>query len=226
MRRLAPRHPRRMRRGFTLLEMLVVMVLLSLLMVGMGGALRSVGQAGERIDLRLSRSDDLRVAVSFLRSTLGQVSGRKLLSPEQPGLPGVLFAGSAGAVAWVGVMPARYGAGGRSFFRLAVESVAGRAALVIRFVPWVDAPAFPDWSRAQARVLVSNVTAFSIRYEDARQMPAVWLPDWPRTDRTPQRLTLQIATDAGAWPALVIPLRVLPQGDPSQRGFVIGGTTD
>lgn len=228
MNRTRPqRRGRPVARGFTLLEMLVVMVLLSLLMVGMGGALRSIGQAGERIDLRLARSDDFRVATSFLRSTLGQVSGRRVFAPDQPGLPAVLFAGAADAVAWVGVMPARYGAGGRSFFRLAVEPVAGRAALVIRFLPWVDAPVFPDWSHAQARTLVPDITAFSIRYEDAREMPPLWLPGWPRTDRTPDRLTLQIVTEqAGAWPALVIPLRVMPQGDPNQGGFVIGGTTN
>lgn len=220
-----PQHARRLpRRGFTLLEMLVVLVLLSLLMLGMGGALRSIAQAGERIDLRLARSDDARVSTTFLRSVLGQVSGRRVFTPNQPGLPSVLFAGAPDALSWVGVMPARYGAGGRSFFRLAVEPVAGRSALVVRFVPWVDAPGFPDWSRAQARVLAGDIASFSVRYEDAREMPPLWLPGWPHADRTPDRVLLQITTDSGEWPALAIPLRVLPQNDPSQRGFVIGGS--
>lgn len=211
-------------RGFTLLEMLVVMVLLSLLMVGFAGALRTVGQAEERIDRRLAQADDFRVATSFLRSTLGQVSGQKAGEANQPGQFSVQFAGARDAIAWVGVMPARYGVGGRSFFRLAVETVASRAALVIRFVPWSDGPGFPDWSKAEARVLAAGVTAFSVRYEDGRPLPTVWQSEWPIADRTPDRVHLQLAIDAREWPALVIPLRVLPLGDPAQRGFVIGGT--
>lgn len=212
-------------RGFTLLEMLVVLVLLSLLMLGMAGALRTVGQAGDRIDQRLSRTDDFRVATSFLRNTLSRVSARKVDAPGQTGGQSVLFAAGPDAVAWVGVMPARFGAGGRTFFRLALEAVGGRSSLVIRFVPWIDAPRFPDWSQAPARVLVAGVTSFSIRYEDAREAPPLWLAGWPHNDRTPDRVTLQIATESGVWPALVVPLRVMPFGDPSQSGFVIGGSS-
>ena len=44
--------------GFTLLEVLVVMSLLSLVMLGMGSALRTTAQTGERVDHRLLRDTD------------------------------------------------------------------------------------------------------------------------------------------------------------------------
>ena len=211
--------------GFTLLEMLVVLVLLSLLMLGLAGALRTIGQAGEKIDQRLARSDDFRVTRTFLRSVLGQVSAHKIDSPQAQ-TPGgrVVFAGAPDALAWIGIMPARYGAGGRTFFKLSVEPVAEQSALVLRFVPWTDGPGFPDWSGATARSLVSGVAGFSVGYEDGRTMPARWGPAWTFDDRTPDRVNLRITTVDGPWPDLVIPLRVLPRGGGGDGGFVFGGS--
>ena len=205
--------------------MLVVLVLLSLLMLGLGGALRTVGQAGEKIDQRLARSDDFRVATTFLRSVLGQVAAQKVDSLQAPG-GRVVFAGGPDAIAWIGIMPARYGAGGRTFFRLGVEPVAGRRALVLRFVPWADGPGLPDWSGATARSLVADVTAFSISYENGRTMPAQWASGWPFEDRLPERVNLRVASSDGAWPDLVIPLRTLPRSDGGggDGGFVFGGS--
>ena len=213
-------------RGFTLLEMLVVLVLLSLLMLGLAGALRTVGQAGEKIDQRLARSDDFRVTRTFLRSVLGQVSASKVDSLQAQSTGGrVVFAGAPDALAWIGIMPARYGAGGRTFFKLSVDAVAGQRALVLRFVPWADGPSFPDWSGATARVLVTRVTGFSIGYEDGRTLPTQWGPAWTFDDRTPDRVNLRIATADGVWPDLVIPLRVLPRGGGGgDGGFVFGGS--
>ncbi len=206
--------------------MLVVLVLLSLLMLGLGGALRTVGQAGEKIDQRLARSDDFRVTRTFLRSVLGQVSATKVDS-LQATTPGgrVLFAGAPDALTWIGIMPARYGAGGRTFFRLSAEPVAGRRALVLRFIPWRDSPGFPDWAGATARTLVGGVTGFALNYEDGRTMPTQWAPAWGFDDRLPDRVSLRIATEDGPWPDLVIPLRVLPRGGGGDGGFVFGGTT-
>ena len=59
--------------GFTLIEVLVVISLLSLLMLAMGSALRTTAQTEERVDQRLQRTDEIRVASGFLRSVLGRV---------------------------------------------------------------------------------------------------------------------------------------------------------
>ena len=106
--------------GFTLLELLVVMALLSVVMLALGSALRTIAQSEERIDRRLVRADEFRVASAFIRTTLERVSARKVVAPATPGGSPLLFAAASDAVAWVGIMPARYGAGGRHFCRLGV----------------------------------------------------------------------------------------------------------
>lgn len=209
--------------GFTLLEILVVMTLLSVVMLALGSSLVTVSQAEQKIDERVDRIDGMRVTVSFLRATVGRVSARKVTAPPPIGTR-VLFAGTANAVEWVGVMPARYGAGGRYFFRLGTEAGAGAPALVLRFAPWADESVFPDWTRADARVLVDGVREFSIRYEDGNA-PGNWSGEWSAPERLPIQLQLNLATDTAAWPPINLPLRFLPASDPSGgSGAAFGGS--
>lgn len=210
-------------RGFTLLEMLVVMTLLSLVMLAMGSSLRTIAQTEERIDERLSRADEMRLAVSFLRGTLGRISVRRV-TPPPPAKTGVLFSASAQDVAWVGIMPARYGAGGRYFFRLSVEPDESGRVIAIRFLPWSDSAVFPDWAQAERRVLVRNVVALSLRYQDVRAKGPGWSTEWVRTDRAPDQIQLDIETGQGAWPSINLLMRPMPSGDAgSLGGAVFGG---
>jgi general secretion pathway protein J len=209
--------------GFTLVEILVVMSLLSVVMLAVGSALRTIAQTEERIDVRLDRADEMRIASTFLRSTLARVSARKV-RPPPPATEAVLFAIGPSAVAWVGVMPARFGAGGRAFFRLALEPDGSESALVIRFAPWTDRPDFPDWSRAEARVLVRQVKNLAVRFQDAHASPPQWSIDWVPKDRLPDQLLLEIETAQGNWPPLTFPMRPMPTGNPSLGGAAFGAS--
>ena len=53
--------------GFTLVEMLVALTLMSLVMLGMASAIRTMAQTEERIDVRVDRADEMRVASGFIR---------------------------------------------------------------------------------------------------------------------------------------------------------------
>ncbi len=209
--------------GFTLVEILLAMVLLSVVMLALGTALRTMALAEQRVDQRLVRSDEFRVATSFIRSSLERVSARRV-TPPPPSASAVLFVAAPDAVSWVGIMPARYGAGGRYFFHLGAEPAGASHALVLRFQPWSDAASFPDWSQAESRTLVDDLVSVAIQYEDARAAPSVWTSVWPHTDRLPQRLLLDVQTLAGPWPSLVAPLRVLPAEGGRGQAVVGGGS--
>ncbi|AVT17784.1 general secretion pathway protein GspJ [Paracidovorax avenae] len=210
--------------GFTLVELLVVISLLSLVMLAMASALRTTAQTEERVDARLRKVDDLRTTDGFLRSVLGRISLRK-----RPGITNVnenayYFFGGPQEMAWVGIMPARYGVGGRFFLRLGLEDGPAGQSLVLRYLPFVDSPALPDWGRAETYVLVSAVSGFELRYEDAAPEPPQWGAPWTITDRLPQRVSVLIRTATDAWPEIVVPMRTLPGSDPSIGGAVFGGS--
>lgn len=199
--------------GFTLVEMLVAMTLMSLLMLGMASAVRTMAQTEERIDLRVERADEMRVALGFIRSVLGRLSMRRVNSITNVGDTPFLFRGEANSVTWLGVMPARFGAGGRHAFRLALESVQGDSALVIRFIPWTGGGTPDDWGGADSRVLVRGVTSLALTYEDARQAAPQWVDQWSRTDSLPAHIRIELNTLGGVWPLWVVATRTLPFGD-------------
>lgn len=199
--------------GFTLVELLVVMTLMSLVMLGLFSAMRSMGQTETRIDTRLALADEFRATVSFLHSSLDRVSSRKL-NGQQADVSPLPFAAAPSEMSWVGVMPARYGAGGRHFFRLAVErSNSGDAALVIRFIPWTSDVGALDWSQSQAQVLVDKLVSLDIQYQDLQNQNAPWRSDWSVVDRLPSAVSLAVRTQSTIWPEIVIAMRPLPGTD-------------
>ncbi|QIL81865.1 prepilin-type N-terminal cleavage/methylation domain-containing protein [Diaphorobacter sp. HDW4A] len=212
--------------GFTLLEMLVVMVLLSIIMIALVSAMRTAGQSSERVDANFAMQDDDRLAERFVRDTLGRISARPLtgmnLDSTQlpkvgsigPGGPPLQFQGASTQVSWIGVLPARYGAGGRCFFHLGVESAGNSSALVLRYVPWEDQPGFPDWGSAASQVLMLGVAGISLQYENSRpsNMDASneWEAEWSHPDFLPARVVIDLQREARAPLQWVVPLWPLP----------------
>lgn len=232
-------------RGFTLVELLVTMALLSLVMLGMASALRSMAQLEERIDARLEQADELRVATGFVAQVLGRVSSRKLSRPVQEKESAYLFVGQPDQVQWVGVMPARHGMGGLTFFRLALENVpaphiytasntanstgnntanvvGNDMALVLRFAPFDGRAQFPDWTQAHSRVLVHHVQSWSLQYEDARRPQPTWVAHWASKDGLPERVRLDLHSAGTHWPLWIVPLRSLPASQGNKRRASMG----
>ena len=101
---------------------------------------------------------------------LGRVSARRF-SSLQAGTPQQqpFFQAAPDALAWIGVMPARYGLGGRHYLRLAVEpGPDGDGQLVLRYARWSGAPTFDAWpqAQAQAQVLAAPVQSLALRYQE------------------------------------------------------------
>ena len=218
--------------GFTLVEVLVAVSLLAIIMVALGGAMRTMAQTETRVDQRLQRMDDLRVATGFLQQVLGRVSGRKQPAPQGQGGQQVAFRATPTSIEWVGIMPARHGLGGRYFFRLQPEELATGPALVLRFAPWdAAAPTFPDWSQATARVLMPALGQFGVEAEGRPTLtqalpadwPVGWVPGWPVPHQLPQRVRISWGTTQSAWPDLVVPIRALMQGVGMGGGIGFGG---
>lgn len=207
-------------RGFTLVEVMVAMSLLSLVMLVLGTSIRSMGASAERVDARTASMDQMRVATSFLRETVGRVSGQAL----EPPATGLLFTGLADGMSWVGVMPARFGPAGRHFFHLGAERLDdGSSGLVLRFVPWQwEQKAMPDWSRADSRVLVREVGAVALSYK-GDGLGQGWLAAWPADEKKlPPRFRLQLSAAGAEWPPIVIAMHPLPAGEGGGPRFVVG----
>ncbi len=210
--------------GFTLVEILVVISLLSVAMLALGAAFRTFAQTEVRLDHRMEVSDEFRVATGFIRNTLGRISVRKPEPAPESSERKIVINAEAQSLAWIGVMPARYGAGGLHYFRLATERISDGNNLVIRYQPCLNSAIFPDWATTESRVLATNITGFDIRYQDSRLLPVVWSETWTRGDRPPDRVLILVQGAGVNWPDIVVaPRALIGPGDRSGR-FVIGGS--
>ena len=220
-------------RGFTLLEMLVVLALLAIVMVGLLSALRSMGETEARVDTRLARLDEARTAHAFLGQILSRASSTPMPAPDNPANQVTPFTSDGSSVSWVGIMPARPDIGGRHFFHLSLETEPGTEvrALVLRYTPWEPAKPWPDWSTLTPHVVRHNVTRFAVecRGEPPFNQPAPvdwpndWQRGWLRKDAVPQVVRLAMDDDGGAKPAWVFRLTVMEITGPGLGGPRIGG---
>lgn len=214
--------------GFTLLELLIAISLLSLLMLGLGSTLMTVAQTQIRADTRLQLLDQRRVTIHFLRTIFAQTSA----TPNQAG-PMVdgrrvnYFQGERQAVQWLGIMPGRFGAGGRTHFKLGLVPSAkdGGNDLVLWFIPWLADRAQPEWDQATMQVLETNVHALEFSYQDARQGMDVWRPDW-HSSSLPSAIDMQLGAETGAWHRTTMAIYATPASVKAGHagGAVFGGT--
>ena len=219
-------------RGFTLLELLVVMTLLSVIMIGLVSAMRTMAQTESKIDQRLERLDQIRVARTFLQQTLSRVSAATIDAPGATGKKIISFVATPDSLTWVGILPARPNVGGRHFFRLAIEDTPGSRELVLRFAPWSPEIVFPDWTKAEPRILIRDIQQFSIQAQGlpptarnpAQPWPKGWQSGWPMADILPEQLRLALVDTQGDWPEWTIALHALPQSDGSIGSVIVGGS--
>lgn len=207
-------------RGFTLLEMLVTMALLSLVMLGLASSFFSLGQTETRIDARLDQSSQLRASMNFLDQTLGRISAKRKPGQQNVNDPLYWFEGNGQAVRWVGIMPARFGAGGRYFFELGVV----QGDLVLRFAPWNGALQFPSGSSMESRTLLQDVVQFSIQYRGEEEDSIEWSDQWAFPQQIPSHIMLNIVTSQMALPAKILAMRPAGPAGQGSGNAVIGGS--
>ncbi|MDR0702874.1 MAG: prepilin-type N-terminal cleavage/methylation domain-containing protein [Azoarcus sp.] len=200
-------------RGFTLVEVIIALALISLIMLGLVSAFATLGKTAARLDEHAGRSGREWLVGELLRATLSSAIGQiKYTLPDQRQT--IYFRGDTATVQWLGSMPARHGAGGLHLFMLGLESCAGRSrssmCLALRYTPYVREDSSARVAASpQTQVLAENVSDFRIAYQShpARvDEQAVWRGDWTDADKLPARVRIELAVGGAPWPPMAAPL--------------------
>ena len=219
-------------RGFTLVEVLVALSMLSLLMLALTSAVHGMGQAEARVERRIESGEDWRMAWSLLRQTLSQTSARTfrpLNADDGQNVP--FFFGTQTELRWTGVLPVRYGVGGRHYLRLGMEEGAdGQPRWTLRYTPFTGADTFEDWGSAAMQQLAVQPLDVALSYLDpmdgqwrANWPPPVGLQDAPRAREyfLPDAVRIDFAGAAPPWPPMLLAVR--PSSGRGLRGAFGGG---
>jgi general secretion pathway protein J len=189
-------------RGFTLVEVVVSLAVLSLIMLATVTGLRTLGNTQVTVDRQVDRVSEVRAVSSFLRDTFGAAvrgsdgSGGLTLGGSGAGRA-VFELTEGGGLLWKAAVLFGESYGGQYLLRLEREA----DALVLRWREPMDGSPVVDWNNAPERTLVSGVDSFEVAYRRTAGGP--WLKEWDGAG-TPGWVRLRLQAGGRYWPDLVM----------------------
>ncbi|WP_426139849.1 prepilin-type N-terminal cleavage/methylation domain-containing protein [Pseudomonas sp. DWP3-1-2] len=192
-------------RGFTLLEIMLVLSLLGVLLTLVGGALLGANRAVLKAQRYTTSLDEMRAAQRFLRSSIGQAL--PLDSSEDDSESSGFFVGSAGRLAFVATLPGELG-GGIQLHTLALKGTDLQVAFA-QVQSTADGTVAKPWGDPQ--VLVRNVQSLNLSYRGVTPKGEAtgWMSDWPWPTRLPRAVRIDAQVNGPVpWLTEVVALRL------------------
>jgi general secretion pathway protein J len=159
--------------GFTLLELLVAITLLSLLSLALLGGLRFGARVWERSDQHNLKGSELRLAEAELRKHIERAW--PFFDTSNPLTPHASFEGRADRLAFLTSVPDTPPYRGYMRIQFALEQQSGTFQLIQHMEPELSEDA-----AARRRVLAEGLTALRFSYfgKEARNKPSSWHDEW------------------------------------------------
>ncbi len=206
-------------RGFTLLEMMIAVTLLTLMMAVLFSSLRVAARSWDRAQESLEYSaQQMQVANLLRRSLMQAVPVFWQIESYQIDLA---FEGQPERLIWVAPLPAHQGGGGLFRLELGLKMQQNEAALVLTYrLLHPDTVGRADLD--QEEILWEAVEALQIDYfgplEHAPDTASQWQPEWRQRTQLPELIRLRLHDAQGAWPELLLaPRQTVPGGQSVTR---------
>lgn len=175
--------------GYTLVELVVVMLLLGMIALACESGLHFGAQVWTRTEVRTQSDDAVMISQTVLRT---------LLAHSLPRMKGdyVTFEGEPTDVRFDVVPPQAFEAGGTAHAELHVVRLPSKAQLVLD----MQSIANPGFKRRA--VLLGDAGLMRFSYLDASGKSATWLSYWRDRSRLPDAIRIT-ASDPKLWPTLI-----------------------
>jgi general secretion pathway protein J len=193
--------------GFTLVELLAAIGLLSLVSVILLGGLHFGLKAWERGTTHTDRVDHVALVQSFLRRNIEDAYPYFTAATATRGQ--IEFEGSSSSLRLLATTSQALSSGGRS--RLSLTVVRGRQGLdlIVEVTPELA----NDAEKVAKKVLLTNVQSVEVAYFGRGQSDreTVWRDRWTGEPRLPDLVRIEVTFPPGDtrfWPALVVAPRI------------------
>ena len=198
-------------RGFTLVEMLLAMTLMSMLLALAYGGLRASTRATDRGQVILEEGSRIRMAHQFVRKQLNQMVPLVFMESEDQ-QQRTVFAGSSDKIRFVAPMPGYLGFGGLQVQELTFERGEEDFALIFSHALLQGFEEEKLYERAPI-VLLEGIDQAQFQFltldEDGELY--IWSNDWEEPEILPLAVSLAIEFNQEAyvrWPLLAASARV------------------
>ena len=187
--------------GFTLVEVVVALAILSLILLITVSGLRTLGATQGSLEKMTDRVDEVRTVGSFLRDTLESAvigsAARELSLGGYAGVGTHFFKMDEDSLAWKSNVLFGENFGGTYFLKVAKED----DLLVLRWLEPEGRDEPGNWNNSQSRTLVTNLEEFALSFRQAAG------DSW-RSGRVEAggavALRMQIKASGRYWPELIM----------------------
>jgi general secretion pathway protein J len=198
--------------GFTLVELLLAITLMSMLLGLAYGGLRAAIRSADRGQVILEESGQLRSAHQFIRRQLTQLLPLAYAVTSGVEEVRIVFEGNSQRIQYVSSMPGYLGSGGPQVQLLELAPGMGSQQLLFSHAPLQNFEPSRLFDRDPVLLLdgVSNAT-FSFLGRDEEGKPANWMSTWDQPENLPAAVRLEIEFSEGGkviWPPLFAAVRI------------------
>jgi general secretion pathway protein J len=197
--------------GFTLVELLLAITLMSMLLALAYGGLRASTRATDRGQVVLEESSRMRMAHQFIHKQLNQILPLAYEIDEEQ-KERKFFEGSRQRIRFVGPMPGYLSFGGPQVQELSIEPGEHGQALLLSHALLQGYEESRLYERAPILLMDHIEDAwFSFLQFDEYGNVAGWTSDWPDPDVMPKAISLEIEFEDDVvlrWPMLTASVRI------------------
>ncbi|WP_052481243.1 prepilin-type N-terminal cleavage/methylation domain-containing protein [Gilvimarinus agarilyticus] len=186
-------------KGFTLVEVVVAITVLSLIVLATVTAMQTLGVSRHRVQAHAQGVAEMRAVTRFIRRTLEQA--KPVYVYESGRSFGQYFYGSNSQLLLAAPLPIPGHSGGITSLRLYVDD---NSQLVVQLndQPITSLQSIGD---GRAYVLASDITGFSVSYRENRAAP--WVEFWGLggdTHAPPDHVRIKIRQGERFWPTIIV----------------------
>ena len=201
-----------MQAGFTLVELLLAITLMSMLLALAYGGLRTSARATERGQVILEESGRIRMAHQFVRKQLNQMVPLVFIQDDVQTEERTIFEGSSDAIRFVGPMPGYLGFGGPQVQELALVPGEKGTALVLSHALLQGFEEANLYEREPIVLIdrIDQASFFFLGFDEEGEL-ADWTSTWEDPASMPVAVSLEIGFEEEVfttWPLLVASVRV------------------
>jgi len=198
---------RHSQRGFTLIEMLVSLMVMAVMLMLIGGALRLMGRNWDANAARIETLDMVSRAFDLLARDAANL--QRIVRGSDA--PAYLFSGAADGLSFVALEPAQPGEAGLYFIAYSQAPNGSAAELTRSRARWrqrIDR--FPGATAANRVALLTGPYVYRFAYGSVAEGRLRWSAEWRAADRLPDIIRLDVLDRGGAHalsPPMIVRLR-------------------